>query len=529
MEMREVGTLLDQQSQLCDVMVCFNSALGSLCSANNIPFGNPSGFDDTKGNASRECFIAQPVAGPLETSFSRQLYSTFEVHGMSAAARNSLCAPVQFQCRAIDQAFMLASIQNADLLQHIDTLYEVFLLSENGNFVVTFTGLLVDSHLAANTEMGFAASAHRHVEERSSTTVSGGGALLVTRETNEDKDKECFTHMWATRGVSSAFQRAKQYSQTANINLASFRLGSTSSASAIARHTTIGTDDDEILYILSDRGDPSSPVHVVSGFRYDHLVNAFTTRGLDRIHIDYAAPWPFNMILSTEYMDRLSLVSRRLLEIAQLTALSREVFGHMTHSKRAKRGQSERHSGAVDRYRVVYLSFCQIRQAFQAIANFTADRLRTHKKMLKRDLFLACLRGFGPFMTTMRQHVCRLVDDVFILPHPSKQLEEEVCVYNAGDGLEQESENEEGKESTTHSSQALVAESISALLESCRVCLYILYKELLKADPDGISVITTAMSVLKSRIIAIRVHSEQLEMVTNGNVECLLMYLESAE
>lgn len=507
--MEQVGALVMQQKRLCEVMVCLNSAIGALCGANNIPFGFTT-YSDGKGVSGKaEHFLSEPISGPLGTCFARQVFSECELHCFSAAARNSLILPVQYQCRAIDQAFMLDSIQKSNLLRHIDTLYDVFLLSENGNFLVNFAGLLVDSHLAANAAMGFALSAHRYVD-----SMDGGGRMTTNREIEEG----CFTYLWSMRGVASAFQRAKQYAHTSHIDLASFRIDNSEGGSTKLQASP--SDTDEILYVMSDRADPSSAVQVVSGFRYEHIVNTFSIKGLDRLLIEYAAPWPFKMILSEEYMTKLSLVSRRLLEIAQLTALSREVFGHMAHSKRAARGQTQQHSGGVDRYRVMYLSFCQIRQAFQAIANFTADRLRAHKKHLKRDLFLSCQKGFEPFMAAMRQHVCRLCDDVFIMP-PQALVSNEV-------GLEEDGANDDTAPAPL-SSELLIAESISALLESCRASLCLLYKELVKTDPDNISVIITSMALLKARIVAIRVHSEQLEMVTNGNIECLLMYLESAE
>ena len=503
----KVRSLLEDQSRLCEVMSCFNVGLGKICSASQVPFGTIAANGVSGLSQATRTLSKVPC-----NSYSRNLYAVCERQGLFSSCGASLCLPVQYQCRAIDQALMLTSIRDSLLLQHIDSLYDIFLLSEGNNFLVNMTGVLVDNHFAANSAMRYAATAHRSVDDRmtASTTVVTPGARAPSG---------AFTSLWCKRGVTEAFQRASSYIQSKFILLAALHVVEDAPPSAQR------PSDTDTLYVLSDRADPTSAVQVISGFRYEHLTNAFSTRGLESVLIKYSAPWPFNMILPDKYLSLLSLVTRRLLEISQLMALSREVWGQLSQSKNIlKRTPLQPSRGdTTQRLRIIHISFGQIRQAFQAVANFTADRVRVHKRKLKRDLYLACQNGFEYFMCTLQESMRDLVDDVFVsratlLPCPDMHDSESDQASSVDIDADVESTCEQ-----------MIVESIAALLESCRVGLFELYKCLVDTDREhDLSSLKITIAKIRARIIAIRVHGEKSN-VGNGSIESLLMHLESAE
>ena len=149
------------------------------------------------------------------------------------------------------------------------------------------------------------------------------------------------------------------------------------------------------------------------GARERHLLGAYSVNGLDRLTLSYDAPWPFNTILSDEYLAIMSLVTRRILAIAQLTSLSRHVWGCLRscrlRSRQTKGKPQQRGNNSYER--LIYASFCLIRQAFQAVSSFTSDRLRLQHDNFKIHLSTPSVedslrdQGFGKFAETIRSYI----------------------------------------------------------------------------------------------------------------------------
>jgi len=77
---------------------------------------------------------------------------------------------VRAQCSVLDQAVLYSALKNYDLLDHVEAVDDVFLLSERSDFLRTVGSAMVEEYLEGHSE-----AEHRIYLRRHRAGESGGG------------------------------------------------------------------------------------------------------------------------------------------------------------------------------------------------------------------------------------------------------------------------------------------------------------------------------------------------------------------
>jgi hypothetical protein len=359
----------------------FSNALNLLCTMNNIPV------------CSAESDDVEDVLAPCQ-------FNSSDLTPLSCVMHGSTISAVSAQCLAIDHSFLLLTLREQKLLEHIDFVQAIFLLSDESDFLVNMAGKLVDTHIENNATMRFSSHHHVSIHSPSKSTSIGNSTTNNEHDLYADFDFNLFS----SHSVSLAFASVQSASQLTN--------------TVFFSQANIFVEESN--HIINN-GIGMDMSHAVSGnmsARERHFLGAFSVKGLERLTLSYEAPWPFNMIVSREYLALMAVVTRRILEIAQLTALSRHVWGNLRSCRLRERGAK---LPAKRKYeRAIHVSFCVIRQSFQAISNFTSDRIRLLHDNCRAGLATPlqsggasarCGQGFERFAESIRGYI-RLVQDV---------------------------------------------------------------------------------------------------------------------
>ena len=365
---RIMNLLSSSESFLCNFNSSFVKVLNLMCSRNNI-VAAPDACDK---NDHENC-----VHDNIWTSCElRSSYLT----PLSFVVQNNLCKTILQQCIAIDHSFLLIALREQNLLAHFDFLQSIFLLSSDSDFLVVLAGVLVDNHIQNNSTMRFISDVKQGPDEDIESDLKPRPRLDF--------------NLYSSHSMALAYKRAQSMALLSNVSFFA--------------HTHINiletTEVDSIVNI-DDHLDLMK-----MNARERHFFGAFSRRGLDGLTLSYEAPWPFNLILTEEYFSIISVVTQRLLTLAQLTALSRHVWGKLRCLRlRSRRSNPKNQS----HHRHTHAAFCLVRQTIQAVSNFTSDRLHLlhsdFKSNVARPLELGedSLRnqGFGKLAQISRSYI----------------------------------------------------------------------------------------------------------------------------
>ena len=402
MEERVVSNLSQSERFLHVINSSFDKVLNLLCANNNIAtcVEANSGIEEQDDH--------------VESLLAMSHFSSSDLTPLRCVVQKSLSTTVLHQCLAIDHSFLLLALREQKLLQHVDFVQAVFLLSDESDFLVNLASRLVDNHIDNNSTMRFTTHQQMSLQPPSKATKED------PQKQQDDLDTDLYAgfdfNLFSSHSVALGFKRAQATSLLPDTSFFS--------------HASIFISDIQSESVTVGGGF-SALGHTDMTARERHFCGAFSVMGLDRLTLSYAAPWPFNMIITEEYMGLMSLVTRRILAIAQLTALSRHVWGSLRscrlqerqhsvshkHFPRQSQRQSQSHrQHSRKKYeRLTYSSFCLIRQTFQAVANFTSDRLRLLHETFRTRLASRQTplqgggqpeqQGFGDFAETIRSYI----------------------------------------------------------------------------------------------------------------------------
>ncbi|KAJ1405919.1 hypothetical protein B484DRAFT_456949 [Ochromonadaceae sp. CCMP2298] len=120
--------------------------------------------------------------------------------------------------------------------------------------------------------------------------------------------------------------------------------------------------------------------------RWSH--GLFSAAGLEDLQVTYEAAWPVPAVISQEVLSRFTCVTRRFLELSQLVALFRTVWGE----QRLRRVQQQRAPGAPGRYtrsaeeRQLWEGMRLVQQTVQAVFDYLSERVHVHQIRFKRSM-----------------------------------------------------------------------------------------------------------------------------------------------
>jgi hypothetical protein len=241
--------------------------------------------------------------------------SDASLHSLRAIYMRSLGRAVLAQCRAINVAAMHCLVSGAvNLLGHISAVDHLFLVSPNSDFLMSLCSCVVDQHLQQMRLL------QRQRASLASAALTEGEGMHVS-----------LTHQFASRENAELW------------NAEALQVAYAATMSAARNSSSGGTNTHDIwkqygtqyaALQLSAREDSAPAAEQVNTTERDALASLwsrglFSSQGLTNLTLLYQAPWPVPAIITPQVLGKIGLITRRFLQLGQVVALFRVVWGEM--------------------------------------------------------------------------------------------------------------------------------------------------------------------------------------------------------
>lgn len=137
----------------------------------------------------------------------------------------------------------------------------------------------------------------------------------------------------------------------------------------------------------------------------------FSATTLSSLSIQYAAPWPVPAIISRKVLEKLTTITRRFLELGQLVALFRVVWGEL----RLKRVMTSRNQPAgrarpqkIDRH--ISDSMRLVQQTVQYLFDYLSERVYVYQARFKQSMHRASTYGLDAVVHALNAYSNSLCD-----------------------------------------------------------------------------------------------------------------------
>lgn len=241
----------------------------------------------------------------------------------------------------------------------------------------------------------------------------------------------------------------------------------------------------------------------------------FSGFGLDRLSICYTAAWPINTMITPGLLRVTARATRRLLELAQLTALVRFVWVD-TRGRKNSSAVAERQHGAKRAIRggplpssasssSSYAAFdrdCShalriVQQTLLPLSDFTTDRIKSHQLKFRADILDASNHGFLGVSCALMRYAEGVAFSVFA-------DEDGACGPDGADTAQtsdKESFLERARARATSELDGVdedssIADLISKVLEACRHVLIMLEMSSIQRSEEEASRGDSSVSLL---------------------------------
>jgi hypothetical protein len=241
--------------------------------------------------------------------------SDASLHSLRAIFMRSVGRAVLAQCRAINVAAMHCLVSGAvNLLGHISAVDHHFLVSPNSDFLMSLCSCVVDQHLQQMRLL------QRQRASLASAALTEGEGMHVS-----------LTHQFANSGNAELW------------NAEALQVAYAATMSAARNSSSGGTNTHDIwkqygtqyaALQLSAREDSAPAAEQVNTTERDALASLwsrglFSSQGLTNLTLLYQAPWPVPAIITPQVLGKIGLITRRFLQLGQVVALFRVVWGEM--------------------------------------------------------------------------------------------------------------------------------------------------------------------------------------------------------
>jgi hypothetical protein len=241
--------------------------------------------------------------------------SDASLHSLRAIFMRSLGRAVLAQCRAINVAAMHGLVSGAvNLLGHISAVDHLFLVSPNSDFLMSLCSCMVDQHLQQMRLL------HRQRASLTPTASIEGDGMQVS-----------LTHQFASRENAELWNaEALQVAYAATMSAA--RDSSSGGTNAHDIWKQYGTQYAALQLPVHEASAPAA--EQVNTTELDALASLwgrglFSSQGLTNLTLLYQAPWPVPAIITPQVLGRIGLITRRFLQLGQVVALFRVIWGEM--------------------------------------------------------------------------------------------------------------------------------------------------------------------------------------------------------
>ena len=320
--------------------------------------------------------IAQEHPGaPVEVLYEALLSCAAEpvsnLHSLHSVLMRSLGRAVLAQCRAINLASLHCLINSSvDLLGHIQAVDNLLLVSPNSDFLMSLCTLVVDQHLQ-NV---------RVLHRQGGAAVSSLSPLLRCQSN---------ANLWNNEALQVGFTSALATATTAN------------------QWKEFGT-----LYCSMHTAEEANTAgDSVGAITMRWTAGLFSASALSSLAVEYNAPWPVPAIVTPQVLEKFSCITRRFLELGQLVALFRVVWGEL----RTKRVMTSRKKPAgrarppqVDRQ--VSDSMRLVQQTVQHMFDYLSERVYVHQARFKQAMHRASTHGLDAVVNALNGYSKGLCD-----------------------------------------------------------------------------------------------------------------------
>ena len=425
----------------------------------------------------------------------------------------SLGSAVLVQCRALNVAALRVLLSDAGgLLAHLNVVNALTMVSPSSNFLVAMADSIASRRVSSFMRLRAAAGAAAASSvtsitraTRTSSELGDKGATNTTREMALGEDGCVF---WNSINVSAGFSAALASSVcSSNDVLISY-------ARAHARFLVTPLPD------AAEGSSSADPGSRLEGGRWDPFFpqheSLFSAEGLRGLRVEYDAPWPVPALLSDTFLSRVCLITRRFLELAQLTALFREVWismrqrravqtqrrdrlvqrqgsrptkssslkGSIGHSSRSSdigisrsSSSAQLQSGAEKRAERLCCEALRVtQQAVQALFDFLADRVVASQQRLHHLLLHASQHGLDWVVTALLDYSADLSRAALQLSDEERNHLRRQQQQQQEQQEQQEEQDKGGKAEMEMAPELLIKMHIDCMLEACRQVLRLAHR-----------------------------------------------------
>eukprot|EP01041_Mallomonas_annulata_P000894 gene894-1731_t len=348
----------------------------------------------------------------------------------TSAMRYSLGNLIKIQSLVLDQATLLAAINNTSLLNHFDLIEDIFLLSPKSNFLSMIVSLMIDDY--SNTYSNDFNKNYSHMNLEVDFEDASDVSLSYGRH-----QKKHMPRLWSWRIFYKAYKKVLELNNLSNnpfINYIKFELDDIhededvelNDYNSYNNNTNYKTNNNTHSNNNNNNNNSNNSISftntsTVKENDYSLLSEGiFCMHGLSCLTIKYNAPSPLSAVFSIKTMDNICRVTRRLFEIYQIISISRILWREIRilRIKEDKQRSTSQRNNNNNISNELYSKFRLVRMYTQAILDFTSDRLCQLQLQFRDRLEKAAEvgeLGFGGLVGLFARHAANLAEATFCM------------------------------------------------------------------------------------------------------------------
>ena len=255
-------------------------------------------------------------------------------------SKSMIAQVVEAKCYFLDIATMSYLVIDKGLLNHVNIIEDSFLLSRRSSFIFDFSVTMMESFCTDNT--------------------------ISPQDSLKSADVLCTRGLWSQSNVRRVLTKLGHLDTIAWIDINEEIVDTENSAT---RKTTAK----------------------------DYL---FSFEGLDRLMLIYRCAWPINVVFGEDIFQKITTVTRRLLQLLQLKWLSNFIWQKIRATQCNNRD--------------IFCFFQRIQHNIQAIIEFTHDCIRSLQIKFRKDLRNDMYGGVANFIHKLHAYIESISASVFV-------------------------------------------------------------------------------------------------------------------
>lgn len=306
------------------------------------------------------------------------------------------------------------------LLWHIDSFEGSFLLSSKSDVISSLVAIVIETyahrHPFSHSQSVFSTQRSRYLSSirRKSMQSTTAASIADARDVDNPKVRSTGSSVYTVESTASTLDLWTPFSLTAALAKLKNQRAETAHSLTYVQYTIKPPSNsyhrDDSAGDTSPRATP--PSSSSSGPSSDSIFSAY---GLERLSLSYTAAWPIDTMITPVLLEVTARSTRRLIELAQLTALVRFVWVDTRGRKNCtavalKHGAVSRSTKGVapppttpsshsSSSRAVFDRDCAhalriVQQTLLPLSDFTSDRIKSQQIKFRTDVLDSSNHGF---------------------------------------------------------------------------------------------------------------------------------------